>query len=378
MSYTEDTHIRYAQLASETTCLMISRRASLALPFALTPAFRSSMAHGQSTPTASAWPAASLQELGFDPALGETIVARLPEFPSVTGVCVVRHGQLAFEHYRGGYDAETMVNVRSVTKSITSTLVGIALERGDLENIDLTVGDVVPDRVPADADPSVAEITMRSFLTMTSGLWWDNHEDWPMLLAAENWVENTLRQPIIAPQGEMFTYNTGGSHLIGVMLASVIARPLEEYADEHLFGPLGIVRGDWMRSPQGEVNGGAGAELLPRDMARFGQLLLQDGSWNETSIVAGDYAAAATTRQSDGEAETGGSIGVPYGYQWWVTEATGYAAFFALGFGGQYVYVVPDLDLVVVVAAGFEDGSQPFLTSHRPIPEQIVIPAIIA
>jgi CubicO group peptidase (beta-lactamase class C family) len=240
------------------------------------------------------------------------------------------------------------------------------------------IGEVIPDRIPADADPAVANITLESFLTMTSGLWWDNHDDWPMLLAAENWVANTLRQPIIAPQGTQFIYNTGGSHLAGVMLATLVEQPLEEYAETHLFAPLGIIPGDWMRSPQGEVNGGAGLELLPRDTAKLGQLLLTVGLWDGVQVVEQSYALSATTRQSDGEAVTGGAIGVPYGYQWWITDGTGYDAFFALGFGGQYVYVVPDLELVVVVAAGFPDGTTPFLTSHRPIPEQIVIPAIIA
>ena len=223
----------------------------------------------------------------------------------------------------------------------------------------------------------MADLTMRSFLTMTSGLWWDNHDDWPMLLAAANWVENTLRQPIVAAPGEMFVYNTGGSHLIGAMLAELIGRPLEDYATEHLFAPLGIVPGDWMRSPQGEVNGGSGLELLPTDMAKLGQLLMADGTWDSQQLMDTAYARDATTWQSEGESVTGGSIGVAYGFQWWVTDATGYDAFFALGFGGQYVYVVPALELVVVVAAGFPDGTQPILTSHRPIPERIVIPAII-
>ena len=218
---------------------------------------------------------------------------------------------------------------------------------------------------------------MRSFLTMTSGLWWDGHDDWPMLLAADDWTANTLRQPIVAAQGELFVYNTGGSHLVGVMLSTALGLPLEDYADEYLFRPLGIVRGDWMRSPQGEVNGGSGLELLPRDMAKLGHLLMQQGRWEGAQIVKSSYARDATTYQSPGESVTGGAIGVAYGFQWWITNATGYEAFFALGFGGQYIYVVPALDLVVVVATGFGEGERPILTSHRPIPEQLVIPAIV-
>lgn len=332
-------------------------------------------ARGQATPGAE-WEMGALERLGFDPGLGDEIVAALPNFPAVTGVCVVRHGLLAFEHYIGGYTASDLVDIRSVTKSVTSALVGIAIEQGDLDHIDVTVGEAIPHRIPAGAAPGVAGITLQSFLSMTSGLWWDGHADWGLLLDAENWVENTLRQPIVADQGSQFIYNTGGSHLAGVMLAEIVGRPLEDYAAVHLFVPLGIEPGDWMRSPQGEVNGGSGLELLPRDMAKLGHLLMANGEWFGGQVVDSAYSRDATTRQSDGEAVTGGSIGVAYGFQWWVTGATGHEAFFALGFGGQYVYVVPALELVVVVAAGFEDGETPFLTSHRPIPEQIVIPAI--
>jgi CubicO group peptidase (beta-lactamase class C family) len=332
---------------------------------------------GAQTPAASNdWPTVSLDAAGFDPTLGDTLVAALANFPAVTGVLVVRGGSLALEHYRGGHDVDRPVNIRSTTKSVTSMLVGAALERGDLDSIEVTVGEVLADRIPDDADPAVADLTMRDFLTMTSGLWWDTHDDWPMLLAADDWVANTLRQPIVATPGEQFVYNTGGSHLIGVMLAAIVGQSLEDYAEDVLFEPLRIEVAGWMRSPQGEVNGGSGLELLPRSTARLGQLMLQGGEWDGAQLVDAAYAQASTTRQSDGEAVTGGSIGVAYGYHWWVTDATGYDAYFALGFGGQYTYVVPDLDLVVVVAAGFGEDEQPVLTSHRPIPEQIVIPAI--
>jgi CubicO group peptidase (beta-lactamase class C family) len=351
---------------------MVTRRNVLAaVPMGL--GGRSVMQIVKSTPN----DVSTLDTLGFDPGLGDLIVASLPAFPAVTGVCVVRHGQVAFEHYRNGHAATTPVNIRSVTKSVTSTLVGIALHRGDLPGVDLTIGELMPERIPASADPATAAITLRSFLTMTSGLWWDGHDDWPMLLASDDWVANTLSQPIVAPQGELFVYNTGGSHLIGVALATAIRRDLESYAAEVLFEPLGISPAGWMRSPQDEVNGGSGLEILPLDMARLGQLMLQAGSWEGESLLGEDYAISATTRQSDGEAVTGGSIGVAYGFQWWVTNDTGYEAFFALGFGGQYVYVVPELDLVVVVAAGFGEGESPVLTSHRPIPERLVIPSLL-
>jgi CubicO group peptidase (beta-lactamase class C family) len=130
---------------------MPNRRQLLAMPVLLAGAARiASPGSGRAqtpTPGPESWPRASLADLGFDPGLGDSLIAALPGFPAVTGVCVVRSGQLAFEHYVNGYDAQTVVNIRSVTKSITSTLVGIALQCGDLTSIDVTVAESVPNRI---------------------------------------------------------------------------------------------------------------------------------------------------------------------------------------------------------------------------------------
>jgi CubicO group peptidase (beta-lactamase class C family) len=148
--------------------------------------------------------------------------------------------------------------------------------------------------------------------------------------------------------GETFVYNTGGSHLLSVILTEVTGQDTAEYAEEKLFEPLGIEPGRWQRSPQGETNGGFGLELRARDMAKLGYLYLNLGRWDGEQIVPEDYVRASTTWQSAGDA-TGGWAA--YGYQWWVTAtAAGYPAYFALGYGGQHIFVVPDLDLVVVAA----------------------------
>ncbi|MDP9366495.1 MAG: serine hydrolase [Chloroflexota bacterium] len=133
-----------------------------------------------------------------------------------------------------------------------------------------------------------------------------------------------------------------------MIVAEATGRPLEEYAQEKLFDPLGIEPGEWMRAPQGEPSAGSGLELTARDMAKFGFLHLNGGEWDGEPIVPADYVAAATTYQSAGDA-TGAYAN--YGYQWWITATgAGYPAYFALGYGGQHIFVVPDLDLVVVAA----------------------------
>ena len=297
-------------------------------------------------PTAG-WLAADPASQGVDPLVLADVDARaVAEVPALSALLAVRHGYLVWERYFGGHEAETPINVRSVTKSVTGTLAGAALRQGLLTGIEQTVRETIPDRVPAGADPRVYDVTLWQWLTMTSGLDWSASGDWQRLLSAPDWVAMTLGLPVTGIPGQTYVYNTGGSHVLGVTVAEAADTPLEEYAEEALFRPLGIVPGDWMRSPQDEVSAGSGLEMTARDMLKLGYLYLQGGRWANRQIVDPDFASAATTWQSAGDA-TGGWAG--YGYQWWITATNaGYPAYFALGYGGQHIFVVPALDLVVV------------------------------
>lgn len=320
-------------------------------------------------PTAG-WQLAEPTSQGVDPAVLADVDARaVAEVPAISVLLAVRHGYLVFERYYGGLVADVPINVRSVTKSVTSTLAGAALRTGLLPSLQAHTGDLIPERIPANADPRVADVTLWQWLTMTSGLKWDAHGDWPNLLAADDWVTMTLSLPVVGVPGETYVYNTGGSHVLGVIVAKAAGMPLEEYAQQELLAPLGIKRGDWMRSPQGEVNGGSGLEITARDMAKLGYCYLREGRWDSAPVVTPAYAAAATTWQSAGDS-TGGWAA--YGYQWWVTATNaGYPAYFALGYGGQHIFVVPALDLVVV--AGMESRVDPaILRTPRYLIESIV------
>jgi CubicO group peptidase (beta-lactamase class C family) len=295
------------------------------------------------------WLTAGPAEHGVDPFALEAVDARVPdEVPAMSALLAIRHGYLVFERYYGGHDPDVPINTRSVTKSVTGTLVGAARRQGLFSGLGQSVGEIIPDRVPEGADPRVNDVTLWQWLTMTSGLAWDAGTDWPNLIGSSDWVAMTLGLPVTGVPGEIYVYNTGGSHVLGVSVAAVAGMPLEAYADEALFRPLGIAPGAWQRSPQGEVNGGSGLELTARDMAKLGYLYLRNGVWDGETLIEPEYAAAATTWQSAGDS-TGGWAG--YGYQWWITATNaGYPAYFALGYGGQHVFVVPALDLVVVAA----------------------------
>ena len=271
--------------------------------------------------------------------------------PDVTGFLIVRGGFIVHEHYFGEqYGRNDPVKIRSITKSVTGSLIGIALAEGLLTSLNQSLGELIPERIPETADPLTASITVRQLLTMTSGWQWDIATDYERLIASDDWLEYILSQPVAYTPGTFFAYNSGGSHVLSVVLSEVSGQATSDYAQEKLFSPLGIARPFWQDSPQGETVGGFGLELTARNLAKFGYLYLNGGKWDGKQIVPADYLAAATTYQSTGDS-TGGA---GYGYQWWISEPQGLAGYFALGFVGQYLYVIPERDLVVVVIKGFE------------------------
>ncbi len=315
------------------------------------------------------WPSSFPANLNIDPCLPELLSLAAAEAPNVTGIVVIRYGHIAAEHWADGWSASAAVDIRSCTKSLLSALVGTALMDGLLPDLSITIGNLIPDRIPNNADPAVAEITLWSLLTITSGLQWDGIKDYERLEAADNPVTLTLSQPIVAPQGESYAYNSGGSHIIGLMVASAAKVPLEDYAANALFEPLGMSPANWRRTPQGEVIGGYGLTLRPADMARFGYLYLRNGLWHNTRLIATEYVRQSTTVQSAGDPR----MNALYGYQWWISNRSGHNSFIAIGYGGNSVYVVPELDLIVVTAVGDIDVP---LYPPRPIIESTVIPLV--
>lgn len=358
--------------------ISFSRRSLFAVPLALTLGHTPAMdaaslrqePQGNDIPwPIPDWPEASPGALNIDPSLPDLLGSAALAAPSITGAVVIRHGAIAAEYVAEGWSRDEPADIRSCTKSAVAALVGAARRNDLLPDLSVTIGDLIPDRIPANADPRVAGIPLWSLLTMTSGIAWDWSSDYERLKAADDPVTYTLSQPIAYEPGAFYAYNSGGSNLIGLMVASAAGQRLEEYAEEVLFAPLGMDPGIWRLSPQGDAIGGYGLRLTPRDMARLGYLYLNNGIWDDEEIITPAYIEQSTIRQSSGD-PTGGT---PYGYQWWVSNATGYDAFYALGFGGQFIYVVPALDLIVVTAVGDIDVP---LYPPRPIIESTVIPLV--
>jgi CubicO group peptidase (beta-lactamase class C family) len=325
---------------------------------------------------ASAWPthgwrtAAPIQE-GMDPkglALIDDDTGRV--YPALRSVLVVRHGVLVFERYYHGATPATYFNLWSVTKSVTSALVGVAMGEHTLGGFDQPIGRLLARHLTPRADPSLRRATLEQLLTMTAGLPADPTDGSPpSLVHAGDWVRFVLSQHPASTPGSRFAYSSDGSHLLSAIIADATGQPTLAYAKAKLFAPLGIASDDpfepvfaprnqatyegagfaWPTDPQGYHLGYGFLKLTAGDLAKFGYLYLKGGSWEGRQVVPAAYVRAATQPQ----VPTGGTFGpfTGYGYQWWTTTEGGHPAFAAIGLGGQLIEVIPDLDLVVVMTS---------------------------
>jgi CubicO group peptidase (beta-lactamase class C family) len=253
-------------------------------------------------------------------------------------------GEPLVEQYYNGYSDTTPHELQSATKTYTAVLIGIAIDQGVIRDVDQPILELLP----AYADlltGEKAEITVSHLLTMTSGLAWTDFgagNSFDRIEAADDSVAFILGEPLVTSPGEAFYYNTGSSHLLSAILHHNAGMTTAEYADRHLFGPLGVEEVEWPALRDGVNRGGWGMYLLPRDFAKLGQLLLDEGMWQGERVVSQEFVDAATAPHV--ETEYGGS----YGYQMWIQtewfDADDIAA--ARGYGGQDCFVLEDLDLV--------------------------------
>lgn len=277
-----------------------------------------------------------------DDRLGEAFDAAA-KVPHVTSVSVRRDGAVVREAFLGGTDRATLHDVRSVTKTVTSLLIGSALQAGCLTSVDQTLGEVLGERAPS--DPAKAAITLRDVLMMSSGFAWSESGaigDYNPWAGAEDQVAFVLARPLVATPGTVFNYNSGAMHLLSVAIDRACG-PTLDFAAGGLFAGLGIASRTWETDNQGVVNGASGLQLTTADLGQIGELILGRGELAGARLVSADYIADATSGQI-----LSGSSGTPwYGYGIWNSVEPVFSM--AQGYGGQFVLVVPDRRAVVVV-----------------------------
>jgi CubicO group peptidase (beta-lactamase class C family) len=310
-----------------------------------------------------------------------------PGLEEVRAVVVSVGDRIVFEEYRGG-TAEDYHAQFSVTKSIVSTLVGIAVDEGLLD-VDQTLAELLPDHVGT-MDPAVAGTTLEQLLTMTGGFPDSWTGDSGQVFEQPNWVVASLASAA-GPPGERFTYSDPGAHLVGAILVAATGEPVLDYARDELFGPLGIDSEPaaeplfspenaaaydaadfaWAVDPQGLHAGGTGLKLRAPDMIDFGRLFLHGGRWDGEQVVSEAWVREATAAQVSAR-----HAASSYGYFWWVDTAGGSPAYFALGFGGQLIEVVPELGLVVAVCTrvGDTNGVEPGRLTN--MVDDVIAPAL--
>jgi CubicO group peptidase (beta-lactamase class C family) len=268
-------------------------------------------------------------------------------YPQIRSVVVVRHGDIVFEYVREGVQPDEAYPVHSVTKSVMSALVGAALQQGYLLTLDQPVVDFFPDYAALEVDPRLHQVTLRHILTMSSGL---QDPGFERFLDSPDWFAYGLQRTIATNPGAAFGYTNPAAHLLSGVIARATGQNAQDFARQVLFDPLGIVDFGWRLDPNGNPDAAGGLLLTPRDMAKFGYLYLNDGVWDGQRILPEGWVGESTSAQIEG----GPPEYTRYGYLWWITRVDGHDAYFASGYGGQYLYVVPDLDLVAVIASNDE------------------------
>jgi CubicO group peptidase (beta-lactamase class C family) len=296
--------------------------------------------------------------------------------PSVLSFMVIRHGCIVYEKYYHGNNQDSLVVVYSITKSVVSALTGIALREHYLTGVDQRLSEFFPEYFADVADPRKKEITLQHLLTMTSGLTADDKsgEAW---VQSKSWFEYTINLPMLYDPGKKFDYNTGGTHLLSGVLTKATGMPIKSFADKFLFGLLGITNYDWDKDPAGYYIGGFGLKLTPREMAKFGYLYLMDGMYHGQSIVPRAWVKESVSPHSYPEKTDS------YGYCWWLDKLKDrvhnkeFDSFLALGYGGQFIWVVPELDIVTVITVkeeSPEDTSEYVAVWH--LVHNYVLPAV--
>ncbi|MGQ8873015.1 serine hydrolase domain-containing protein [Paenibacillus sp. TSA_86.1] len=281
--------------------------------------------------------------------------------------CLVSvRGEIVYKHYRDAQAETHIAKINSCTKSFISALICIAMDQGLLPEADTPLSAFFP-QLTSDPDPRKPAITLEQLLTMTAGFNWDEfggQNSFPRMTRTDHWVNFALEQRLRHEPGTHMEYNSGVSQILSSILVQHVGISVASYAERYLFGPLGIHDYEWEQDPQGVHTGGFGLRLLPTDLLKFGQLYLQEGKWEGKQLISSQLVKRSTQPFITVPPPNHGS----YGWHWWVDQYAGQDLdeksasqkkvsenlkplhyYYARGFGGQYVYVVPELELVTVL-----------------------------
>lgn len=283
---------------------------------------------------------------GLDSALLARAYRTADTLPRLRSLLVARHGELLGEEYFHGASADQAANLKSASKSVISALVGIAIAEGHLEGTDQPIAPFFRESLGPDADPEKRRITVGNLLSMQAGLESTSFANYGAWVSSGNWVRDALRRPLVDEPGGRMIYSTGSTHLLSAILTRVTGQSTWAYARDKLAEPLGVRLPRWPTDPQGVYFGGNDMRMTPRAMLRFGELYRNGGQYEGRQVVPAAWVRTSWTRRTQSPFNGNG-----YGYGWWTRQARGHPVYFAWGYGGQFIFVVPDLALTVVTTS---------------------------
>lgn len=284
--------------------------------------------------------------IGLDSALLAQAFDSAARMPRLRSLLVARHGDLIREAYYNGARADGRANIKSASKSIISALVGVAIAEGHLTGLDQTVAPFFPDYVRANPDARIHQVTIEDLLSMRAGLQPTSFGSYGAWVSSSNWVQNALARPFVDEPGGRMLYSTGSSHILSAVLTRATGMSTLAYARTKLFDPMGIRLASWTADPQGIHFGGNEMSLRPRELLAFAELYRNGGRHDGVQLVPESWIERSWTQRT-----TSPYNGHGYGLGWWLRERRGYDVYFAWGYGGQYAFIVPELELTVVMTS---------------------------
>jgi CubicO group peptidase (beta-lactamase class C family) len=297
-----------------------------------------------------AWPAASPESQNIDNQILDAAFDAASARSFINGVVVVRNGYLVSERYNNGFEKNDIHNIRSVSKSFLSALIGIAIEQGAII-MDTKIMDYFSEYAGVMQDGRVYDATIGDLLTMRGGFPGDR-DSYFLVTSSEDWIRTTLSQQLLFNPGSAFKYSTAGTHLLSAILTKAVGQSSLEFATENLFKPLGITVHDWNRDPQGYYFGGTDMSFTIRDIARFGQLYLDNGKLEESQLIPRSWVDQSLKPSYTSHNGSWGDLDkIAYGRLWWLGEIQGRKVQMALGHGGQFVLLFPELNLIVAACS---------------------------
>jgi CubicO group peptidase (beta-lactamase class C family) len=283
----------------------------------------------------------------------DAVATSAADVPRLHSLLVSHRGTLVLERYFNGLRAAQHANVKSVSKSVISALVGIAIAQQHIPSVREPIATYFPNALRGEANLAKRAITVEDLLTMRSGLASTSGRNYGAWVTSKNWVRYVLTRELETPPGAEMEYSTGNSHLLSAILTIATKKSTWQYAQEVLARPMGFSLARWPQDPQGIYFGGNEMLFTPRQLVSFGELYLQRGRHGDRQVVPPRWVDDSFVPR--GQSDFNDQL---YGYGWWMREFAGEQAYFAWGFGGQYVFVIPRLRLVVVTTSSTATGEE--------------------